>query len=89
MHFVFISDEELKSFIELAKRVSDQIVELNKMRVWPKQCTGCGPYSMFGQPGRLCEYRTLCNEPDWHDVERFYSKGEPFHPFKLKRENKK
>lgn len=34
-------------------------------RNFPKNFTGCNPYGMFSQPGYNCDYRNLCNVPDW------------------------
>lgn len=81
MHNVFVSDANAEMFIELAKRTADDILECNDKQEWSAKCTGCSPYQMFGQPGYLCEYGTLCDLPDYTDGVKFYEDGKVFHPF--------
>lgn len=81
----FVLDHQLVSFKSFANRVAEDILRYNESGLWPKKSTGCGPYSMFGQPGFYCEYRDICDSPNWRDMIRYYEKREPFHPFKMAR----
>lgn len=85
MQPVWIQPHEVESFISLANRKANEIILCNDHQKWPKQCTGCGPYAMFGQPGRVCEFSKICNSPDWRAGARLYSQKEPFHPFKVRK----
>jgi len=84
MQMIYVKDEEITAFIRFANRISKAIIACNESKSWPKQLTGCSPYSMFGQPGRQCEYKMICEQSDWTSVLRFYKQTEPFHPFKVR-----
>lgn len=85
LNFTFIQDCEIESLIRLANRKATEMLELNKMKIWPKQLTSCGPYSMFeGQPGRMCQYHSICTDPDWESAAKYYCKTKPFHPFHIR-----
>ena len=83
MQFIFVKDHQIASFLRLAQDTADEITKCNKEKKWPKKCTGCSPYSMFGGAGRTCEYLDICDHPDWEDGARIYRKNEPFHPFEI------
>lgn len=81
MNLVPVQDHEIESFLRLARTTAAQIVSYNKQQMWPKKCTGCGPYSSYGFPSRICEYSNICKCADWRMGVRIYRKTEPFHPF--------
>jgi len=84
MHFVHVQNHEIESFLRLARSTSSRIMSCNKQQKWPKKCTGCGPYSMFGFPSRICEYHSICASSDWRAGARIFRRTEPFHPFDMK-----
>jgi hypothetical protein len=86
LNMVFCAEHQLKDFIEFTNNKADEILCCNSSGSWPKHPTGCGPYQMFYQPGRYCEYRKLCDLPNWRDGTQFYEKTEPYHPFELVKE---
>ncbi len=88
MHFVDVQDHEIESFLRLAQKTAHDIVSCNKRRIWPKKCTGCGSYTMFGFPSRICEYHNICKCSDWRAGASIYQKTEPFHPFVIDSEVK-
>ncbi len=88
-HPINVPEHKLKWFIDWANVTSCSIAFCNEEQYWPKKPTGCCPYSMFGMPGFSCRYKTFCNLPEdkWQDHLRFYDYGDPWHPFKIDKEN--
>lgn len=80
----FVTDVHLENFLELAEDTAREILKCNDKKYWPAKPCACNPYSMFGMPGYVCEYKTLCDMPDWKDGLKFYEQSEPFHPFEMK-----
>lgn len=85
LQHIWVTKKQMMSFTEFANRTALSIRASNERQVWIKKPTGCGPYSMFGQPGFYCEYADLCNSENWEDMMRFYKREKPFHPFKITR----
>jgi hypothetical protein len=83
LNFVFVQEHMAASMIDFVNATSLEILSCNSIGKWPRRYTGCAPYSMFGQPGRFCEFKSICDVPDWQDAVRFYKRTEPFHPFKV------
>ena len=83
MYHVFINEHQLKVFVEFANDTARRILQCNKDKSWPQRPSACAPYSMFGQPGRFCEFGDLCTIGPWQDMMKFYEKSTPFHPFKV------
>ncbi len=81
---IFINEHQIEMFIYHANRTARDILRWNEEQSWPQKTSGCAPYGMFYQPGRFCEYRDLCLLGDWREMEKYFVKSEPFHPFKLK-----
>lgn len=79
----YVFPHQLTSFLNFANRTAEDIIKCNNEKCWPKKCTGCGPYSMFGFPSRVCEFTSICNQPDWRDGAKMYVRGERFHPFEI------
>jgi len=85
LHPVFINQHQIKIFDEMVKRIADDILMCNNEKTWPQHFTGCAPYPMFGQPGRVCEYSDICNVGDWREMVEYYERKPPFHPFKIEK----
>lgn len=83
LQLVFVSEIQLKNFIEFANLVAKCIIGCNERMMWPQKCSGCSPYSMFGTVGYPCPYLELCNSSDWEAASRFFIKTKPFHPFNV------
>lgn len=83
MHPIFVREHQLESFIRFANSTAEAILGCNRTKTWPKRCTGCAPYAMFGMPGRVCPFKAICDSPDWKSMLKYYKKKEPFHPFKV------
>jgi len=82
---IFVNQQQIKMFEDYAKQIASDILLCNTNKTWPQKSTGCATYAMFGQPGRSCEYTDLCLIGDWREMAKYYSKSEPFHPFKISR----
>ncbi len=85
MSLTFVSNNQIKSFINFANRTTEAILSCNESGTWPKKCTGCAPYAMFGTHGFYCMYKEICDSPDWREMVRFFERQEPFHPFVVRR----
>lgn len=83
LSFIFVTDIQIQSFLNLCRFVVQSIMHFNKEKRWPKQCTGCGSYSMFGFPGFTCPYEHICMQKDWRDGAKIYKQGTPWHPFSI------
>lgn len=83
---IFVRDHQIESFVRFANSVSTSIIRCLEQKAWPKKPTGCAPYPMFGQPGRFCEFKMICDSPNWLDAVRLYKRGKPFHPFHISKE---
>jgi hypothetical protein len=83
-YHAFVNAQQIKLFIEHAKHVAKEIIKSNETGNWRQNVSACSPYSMFGQPGRFCDFKDLCLIGDWKEMVKFYKRSEPFHPFKLK-----
>lgn len=84
MYYVFVNEHQIKLFIEDTKRTADEILACNDDGQWPQRISGCAPYSMFGQPGRFCQFKDLCVVGDWREMVKYFKLSKPFHPFAVK-----
>jgi len=84
LNFNFVKDHEIDSFIRFANAQAETILACNRAKTWPKKCTSCGPYAMFGFPSRICEFMPICQCEDWEDGVSQFNKGKPWHPFEVK-----
>lgn len=80
---IIVSDMQLEWFIEWTKLACMKIVNSNQNKKWRKNMCACAPYSMFGSPGFTCDYKILCQIPDWTSAVKFFKK-EIWHPINLK-----
>lgn len=81
---IYVQDHQIESYINFVKRQSALMIAYNEAKVWPKTNSGCAPYSMFGGAGYMCDYKDICDCPDWTQAARFYKRCEPFHPFEMR-----
>ncbi len=80
---VFVSEINIKNFIEFANKTAEEILECNEKKEWNQKSSGCDSYASYGVIGYSCPYLELCNSSDWHASSRFYEKIKPFHPFEV------
>ncbi len=81
MYLVFVKDHQIADFLEFTNLTASRILLCNEKKEWPTQCSGCATYSMFGHPGYVCDYISICDAPDHHEMFKFFDKRKPFHPF--------
>lgn len=67
-----VRDHQLQDFLDWARFWGGMILECEKTGDFPRFYTGCNPYSQFGSPGFMCEYKNLCQVPDWTQLKGFY-----------------
>lgn len=82
VHPVRVTDHMLSGFVDWARFWGQAILECEKNQNFPMEFSACTPYSMFGQPGYMCEYKNLCQTDDWTKLKQFYS-VKPDRPFDL------
>lgn len=82
VHPIRVQDHHLVAFLGWAKFWGGLILECEKKGDFPQWFTGCTPYSQFGMPGYMCEYKHLCDTPDWTTMKQFYEVRRD-HPFDL------
>lgn len=80
MGFVYVSDTNIRKWTEEAKLTCARIEAANEAGVWRQENSNCSSYAGFGFPCRTCEYKLLCDSPNWEDSVRFYRKRKPFDP---------
>jgi len=84
MVLAYVQEHQIRSHINFLNRNASLMKMYNEQKTWPKQSTGCATYSMFHQPGYVCEFKDICDSPDWRDVARFYRKESRWHPFEMR-----
>lgn len=84
MGFVYVSDTNIRKWIEEVKLTCARIEAANDARVWRQENTLCSSYAGFGFPCKTCEYKLLCDSPDWKDSVRYYRRQKPFDPLEVK-----
>ncbi len=85
MHMVFVKEHQMLEHIETIKYTAEEILKCNEKQEWPTRYCGCAPYGMFGSPGYMCDFATICDSPDHDAMMKFYEKKEPFSPFKIQK----
>ncbi len=68
---------QIDDFVEWARFVGHQIIACEEHKHFPKDISGCAPYSQFGQPGYQCDFTTLCTTKDWTELKSMYTVKEP------------
>jgi len=84
---VYISNSEIQHFITWAQYYGSVLLEMEKRFLetgkadsFPQFYTGCHPYASFGTGGFTCDYKILCDQENWRDMESAFevSKKTPF-----------
>lgn len=81
--FVYVNETNKRTFIEEAKLTCARIEAANESGVWRQNTALCSSYAAFGFPCRTCEFKTLCDAPNWQDATKFYKRRKPFDPLDL------
>ena len=84
-YYAFVNSHQIEMFIENMKYIAEDILKSNEKGEWRQDMAACAPYSMFGQPGRFCEYKDICTIGDWREMVKYYKQSAPFHPFTIER----
>jgi hypothetical protein len=69
----YVKDHWLDIFVEDTKELMDKILEYHLKGEWPQKPSGCAPYGMFGGAGYVCDYKPICDSPDWTEALRFFT----------------
>lgn len=73
----------LENFLSEFERACNEIASYNEEKRWPQTSSGCSSYASYGIPGAECEFKALCNSPDWRTIYPLYQQSEPYHPFEM------
>lgn len=87
--FTWVHDYHAKKFLE---ELDDKIADIdyaNERGCWRQNFALCSSYAGFGFPCKACEYKMICDLPEWKDGARFYKREKPFDPLETKEELKK
>lgn len=82
--FVFVSETNLRQFIKETKMNAINIRQCNELGLWRQNNALCSSYSSFGFPCAPCEYRMICDTPNWEDAARFFKREKAFNPLDTK-----
>ncbi len=87
--FTWVHDYHAKKFLAELRYTIDMIDDANRTGNWRQNFALCSSYAGFGFPCRACEYKMICDLPEWQDGARFYKREKPFDPLETKEELKK
>lgn len=79
---VHVQPHILDDFVRWVVFTSQMIQLYIDSKNFPKQFSGCSPYSMYGVPGGVCEFKNACWVEDWTQMLSLYVKSD-YKPFKL------
>ena len=85
MGFCYVSDTNIRKWTEEAKLTCARIEAANETGLWRQNNSMCSSYAGFGFPCRVCDYKLLCDSPNWEDAVRFYRKKTPFNTLELEK----
>ena len=71
---ITVHDWELDEFVQWARWKGSQLLACEDSGHFPKDFTGCNPYSCFGQPGFPCDYQPLCQQRSWTSMMDLYER---------------
>ncbi len=72
---VFFQDFLLEEHLDFIRWKISEVIDCIGRKSFTKDFTGCNPYSKFGMPGYNCDYRLLCNTPDWQQNASLFDRG--------------
>ncbi len=84
MGFCYVNDHNIRKFIEETKLTCARIEAANDTGAWRQNHSMCSSYAGFGFPCRVCDYKLLCDSPNWKDAVKYYRRIKPFDPLDLK-----
>jgi len=87
--FVWVHDYHAKKFLEELRWLIVKMDEANRLKCWKQNFSLCSSYASFGFPCGPCEYKMICDLPEWQDGARFFKQEKPFDPLEVKDELKK
>lgn len=82
--FTFVHVHHLKRFLDELKDLIKRLDQANESGIWHQNYALCSSYSSFGFPCKACEYKMICDCPNWEDGARFYKREKPFDPLEVK-----
>lgn len=82
--FSYVSPHNISKFIEETKLTCARMNACNETQCWRQNHALCTTYAAFGFPCKVCEYKLLCDSPNWTDAVKYYKRVEPFNPLKEK-----
>jgi len=80
---IFVYKSQISDFVNWACWKVDEMLAMNDSKTWYKKPTGCSAYPCHYCASHYCDYKPLCEVPDYHTMLNLYKTSEPFHPFKV------
>ena len=62
---IYVGPSSYVDIVRWYQEIYRQIKDCEESGWWPKNLGCCAPYSAFGQPGYVCDYKDLCLVEDW------------------------
>lgn len=87
--FTFVHDYHIEKFLDELKEKIVKLDKANESGEWRQNFALCTTYPSYGYPCRACEYKMICDCPNWEDGARFFKREKPFDPLETKDEFKK
>jgi len=84
--FCYVSEANIRTFVDEAKLTCARIEAANESGAWRQNHSLCSTYACFGHPSYTCEYKLICDCPEWRDGARFFERQKPFNPLDVKKE---
>jgi len=85
---MFVSEIMFEKGLEWIRKEMAKIKFNADTGSWPMNLAGCSSYGPYGVPGYVCDYKPLCQLPDWKDGKKFYD-IKLWHPFVVNKEEDK
>jgi RecB family exonuclease len=71
-HFAYVQEHRLPGILEWLRLTGESLLQMEQMieeedpaAAFPRDFSGCVPYTSFYLPGWKCDYANLCMAPDW------------------------
>jgi len=88
--FTWVHDYHAEKFLEeLECSIIPSMQAANDSGRWRQNFALCSSYAGFGFPCKTCDYKMICDLPNWKDGARFFKREAPFDPLAMKEELKK
>lgn len=86
--FTWVHDYHAEKFLDELDLTIKRMDKCNESKCWRQNFSLCSSYASYGFPCGVCEYKMICDLPEWRDGARFFRREKPFDPLETKEELK-